>query len=324
LRRLIAALLAAALGTLAPPGMAASALCGHHPAAHAALERLEDAMAHGRFIAYAPTSLQVIDGQSTVADPASIAADLAALRPRFDSLVTYRADQGTQAIAEAAQAQGFRALIIGVWNPYDPAELEAALTSARAHPRLVVGLSLGNEMVLGARASFEGLATLMQQVRARMPGLLLSTSEPFHLFYQPAAAPTLAQADFLLANVHPVFQPWFKGSSDADDAQFVVNVTGDLKAHYCGPVLVKETGIPTEPAEQGYTSARQADFYAELARRFPPSRRAAFAYFSAFDLPWRATDPILGPGVHTSEAHWGLYDAHREPKPAVSQVPKLR
>jgi exo-beta-1,3-glucanase (GH17 family) len=164
----------------------------------------------------------------------------------------------------------------------------------------------------------------MRQLRERAPALLLSTTEPFHLFYEPAAAATLAESDFLLANIHAVFQPWFAEASDSDDAQFVVNVTTELESRYCGPVLVKETGIPTEPPERGYTSARQAGFYRELARRLPSSRRAAFAYFAAFDLPWRATDPILGPGVHPAEAHWGLYDAQREPKPVVAEVPKLR
>jgi exo-beta-1,3-glucanase (GH17 family) len=322
LKRLLVAPLAAALVLGAGPG-AAAALCGHHPAASASLERLQAAMAHGRFIAYQPTSLQVLNGRSTDADPASIGADLAVLRPRFDALLTYRADHGAPAVADQAQRLHFRALIIGVWNPFDPGELEAALATAHAHPRVVLGLSLGNETVLGGRASFQDLATLMQRLHERAPALLLTTTEPFHLFYAPAAAPALAEADFLLANVHPVFEPWFAGASAADDAQFVANVTQELETRYCGPVLVKETGIPTGPPEQGYTPERQAGFYAELARRFPPSRRAAFAYFSAFDLPWRATDSLLGPGVHPVEAHWGLYDAHREPKPVVEEVPKL-
>ena len=48
----------------------------------------EEALAHGRFVAYQPTSLQVRNGRVTPADPASIRANLTMLRPRFDSLVT--------------------------------------------------------------------------------------------------------------------------------------------------------------------------------------------------------------------------------------------
>ncbi len=68
--------------------------------------------------------------------------------------------------------------------------------------------------------------------------------------------------------VHPIFQPWFATASDENAAQFVVNVVSDLAASYCGPVLVKETGIPTAPVEKGFTEKRQASFYVELQRRF--------------------------------------------------------
>ncbi|TLY50772.1 MAG: hypothetical protein E6K50_08970, partial [Gammaproteobacteria bacterium] len=73
---------------------AAPAVCNHRPAA--ALARLREALAHGRFVAYQPTSLQVTNGRVTAADPASIRADLAVLRPRFDSLVTYDALHGAE------------------------------------------------------------------------------------------------------------------------------------------------------------------------------------------------------------------------------------
>jgi hypothetical protein len=60
---------------------AAQAICSKYPAAIPALTRLRAALEHGRFIAYEPTSLQVVDGQSTHADPDSIRADLKVLRP---------------------------------------------------------------------------------------------------------------------------------------------------------------------------------------------------------------------------------------------------
>jgi exo-beta-1,3-glucanase (GH17 family) len=309
--------------TLAAGHASASPLCAVHPSVSPALARLREAMAHGRFIAYQPTSLQVVNGRSTHADRNSIRADLAVLRPRFDSLVTYRADNGAEQIPAVAASLGYRALIIGVWDPHDQGELAAALATARAYPKLVVGVSLGNEMVLGRRSTFAELAQLLASVHEQVPRLAVSTSEPFHLFYLPDAAPALANMDFLLANVHPVFQTWFAGASNSQAAEFVANVIGQLKEHHCGPILVKETGLPTAPAEHGFTTERQADFYAQLRRLLPPSASAAFAYFSAFDAPWRTTDPILGPGVHTEEGHWGLYDGERQAKPAVAQLPRL-
>ena len=128
----------------------------------------------------------------------------------------------------------------------------------------------------------------------------------------------------MLANVHPVFQPWFEKANDADAARFVVNVVGELAGAYCGPILVKETGVPTAPSERGYTPQRQASYFAELRRQMPPSQQRAFAYFSAFDAPWRVNDSH--PGVTTpqpQEGSWGLWDENRRPKPAAAALPKL-
>jgi exo-beta-1,3-glucanase (GH17 family) len=163
----------------------------------------------------------------------------------------------------------------------------------------------------------------VQQVRAAAPTLPLSTSEPFHIYEAPGAQALLGRLDFLLANVHPVFQPWFREASDGTAAQFVVNIVGQMEARYCGPVLVKETGEPTGPAAEGYSAARQAAFYAELRQRLPPQPQHAFAYFAAFDAPWRAQDATGVPGPHPSEAFWGMFDEKRRPKPVMDQLPPL-
>jgi exo-beta-1,3-glucanase (GH17 family) len=311
---------------LASDAHAAGAICGSNLSGAPAMTRLRTAMAQGRFIAYQPTSLQIVNGQATHADPASIRADLQVLRPRFDSLITYGAINGAEAIPAIAASLGFRTMIIGIWNPFDAAELNAAIAAAKGNPTLVTGLSLGNEMTFSHRRTFTELAKLVDTVHAQVPQLPLATSEPFHMFYEPAAAPLLERADFLLVNVHPIFQPWFRAAPDGDAAQFVVNVVSKLADGYCGPILVRETGIPTAPATAGFTEKRQASFYDELHRRFPSTNGSAFAYFSAFDAPWRLHDESAIPGQRPKleEAHWGLYDARRQPKPVVAALTLLQ
>jgi len=307
------------------PAAAAQTDCPPHPGAQPAVERLRIAMAQGRFIAYQPTSLKVFDGRATDADAASIRADLTQLRARFDGLITYGAIHGAQQIPPLAAALKFRALIIGVWDPTDEMQLAAALEAAARFPHLVVGLSLGNEMLFAHRSDPGALLGLIKRVRKRAPAVPLSTTEPFHIYDQRAAAALLDQLDFLLLNVHPVFQPWFRDASDQNAAQFVVNVLAKLAPQACGPLLVKETGVPTAPASAGFSEDRQAGFYRELRRLLPPSRTRAFAYFAAFDAPWREYDAtgVPGPAAHPEEAHWGLYDAERRPKAAALQLPTL-
>jgi exo-beta-1,3-glucanase (GH17 family) len=327
-RAVVGALLAALTTVILVPGARAAApgpsICGKSSAAAPAVTRLRDAMAHGRFIAYQPTSLHVTNGVSTHADPDSIRADLQVLRPRFDSLITYDSIHGAEAIPGIAASLGYRAIIIGIWNPFNPAELSAALAAAHNNPQVVVGLSLGNEMLFFHRHGSAELVGLLDTLHARAPQLALSTTEPFQMFEAPEAAPILQRLDFLLPNIHPVFQPWFHSAPESNAVQFVVNVVSDLAGYYCGPILVKETGIPTAPEEQGFTEKRQASFYEELRHRFAEGARA-FAYFSAFDAPWRLQDGGPAPGQQPAEeeAHWGLYDEKRRPKPVVASIPLL-
>lgn len=314
---------AVALTALAGP-LPAAPVCHHSATAAPALERLRVALSEGRFVAYQPTSLEIRDGKVSDADPESIRVDLQLLRHHFDALVTYDAIHGAQAVTPIAASLKYRALIIGVWNPFNAEELDAALAAARQFPQLVVGVSLGNEMLFSHRADVERLAGALARVRAQLPRLPLSTSEPFHIYEAAPADALLPALDFLLVNVHPVFQPWFRTASEGNAAQFVVNVADQLAQAYCGPILIKETGEPTAPAEAGFSSARQASFYRELRARLPPDRDRAFAYFSAFDAPWRLQDDTGVPGrPHPEEAHWGLYDAHRHNKLAVDELPPL-
>jgi hypothetical protein len=60
----------------------------------------------------------------------------------------------------------------------------------------------------------------------------------------------LPQFDFLLVNVLPVFQPWFRTATDPTAAQFVVNAD-QLAQRYRGPILIKETRGPHRSGDCG-------------------------------------------------------------------------
>ena len=304
------------------PTVAAAPICPNR-APLAGLLRISQVMATGRFIAYSPTSLQVINGQPTQANDASIAEDLKVLRAHFDGLVTYSALNGAERIPDVAAKLGYRAVIMGIHDPNNITERANVTAAARRQPQIVAGVSVGNEVVFGARGTFSDVAAAIAKVRQQTPQLAIATTEPFHLLVQADAAPVLRTSDILLANVHPAFEPWFRAAPDANAAEFVSNVVADLGKVYCGPILVKETGVPTAPMDQGFTPVRQAGFYRELFKQFRPTATRAFVYFSAFDAPWRVNDVHPVPGYHPEEAHWGLYDDNRKPKPVVREIPML-
>lgn len=309
---------------LASPAWAAP-VCAARDEAAPALSRLQDAMAGGRFIAYQPTELAVWDGNPVQASEISIREDLRTLRPWFDSLVTYGSHSGAELIPGIAKELGFRAVVMGVWNPDDIREVENALAAWKKHPDIVVGVSLGNEIVFGRRGSWDDYVRAIGKFRDRAPSLPLTVTEPFATFLDdPDAKSVLAELDFMAVNIHPVFEPWFKDARPFNWADFVVQAGERLSAEaFCGPVLVKETGVPTAPAEEGFTPENQRDFYRELTRQLAPGRNFAFAWFSAFDAPWRIYDESAVAGHHPEEAHWGLFTEKREPKPVMEGVPKL-
>lgn len=297
--------------------------CVTRPPAAAALTQLQQVMASGRFIAYQPTSLQIINGRATQADMLSVRRDLEVLRPRFDALITYGSLNGAERIADVAAQLGYRAVIVGIWDINNAQEIANALAAAKRHPQRVLAISLGNERLFARQASATQLAAAINRLRQQAPQLPLTTTEPFHLFLDGQAAPIIAASDFMLVNVHPIFQDWFRAAPDANAADFVVSVAAKLRDIGCGPVLVKETGVPTAPAASGYTVQRQAGFYRALQQRFKPGRSSAFAYFSAFDAPWREHDESPVAGEHPEEAHFGLYDEQRRAKPVVQHIPLL-
>jgi exo-beta-1,3-glucanase (GH17 family) len=288
------------------------------------LAPLQAAMAHGRFVTYQPTQLKVVNGRISPAGEASIRADLAVLRPYFDCLITYGAQGGAERIADIAAELKFRAVVIGVWNFYDAAELAKALAAARRAPALVAGLSLGNEMILSKRAAWGDLEQALDTVHKQLPGVPLTVTETFADFLdQPDAKAVFAKMDFMLVNIHPIFESWFRHAGAANWADFVARAGALLARAFAGPILVKETGIPTGPSSLNYTQAMQHDFYRALEKRLPQTARLAFSYFSAFDAPWRLSDAIVGGGLHPEEAHWGLFDANRAPKQVMHDFPPL-
>jgi exo-beta-1,3-glucanase (GH17 family) len=285
---------------------------------------LQRVMAQGRFVAYQPTALKAIAGKLTQASDASIRADLEVLRPWFDGLITYGAQNGNERVPDVAASLGFHAVVMGVWDPADRNEVANAIAAWRRNPKLVAGLSLGNEIVFGNRGTWADALEHLKAVRAEAPGLPLTITEPFAEYLDhPESRAVLKATDFLFVNIHPVFESWFKSGTADNWTDFVVRVMARLKHITARPILIKETGVPTGPQSAGFNEAMQRAFYDLLAKRLAPSRHAAFAYFSAFDEPWRPGDFNPTPGAHPEEAFWGLFTETRAPKPVMRDLAKL-
>ncbi len=289
----------------------------------AAVARIAAAIDTARFVAYTPSDLNIVNGQVQAASKQRIRADLETLRRDFQGLVTYSTSGGVEQVPGAAAALGFRAIILGVWDPTSTEEIDTAIQLARRWPQLVVAVAVGNETLLAQRHAWPLLRAAMQRVRRALPGVAVSTSEPFYYYLDGTPADFIASQDFLLPSVHPLFQPWFAGASTTQAIDFVVEVANLLAKKTAKPILIKETGLPSGPPGSAFSPARQAAFWSGLCKRWPHRAGLGVVYFEAFDHHWKIENARLEFGDHPEEAYWGLYRADGQPKLAMEELRKL-
>jgi exo-beta-1,3-glucanase (GH17 family) len=285
--------------------------------------RIAAALGPVRFVAYTPTDLTIVSGQVRAASSQSVRADLEILRRDFDGLITYSCVDGLEQVPVIASELGYRALILGIWDPLSERETANAVRLARAFPDLVVGVAVGNETLLAQRHDWATLRAAMQRLRAALPEVAIATSEPFYFYLNQDPPDFLAAQDFLLPSIHPLFEPWFAQADDQQTVDFVVQVVERLTALSDKPLLVKETGLPSGPPERGFTPARQAGFWVALARQLPDRPGRAVAYFEAFDHPWKVGNAVPEFGFRPEEAFWGLYSRDAEPKAALTALRRV-
>lgn len=286
---------------------------------------LATALATQRFAAYVPRSFSIGAGRTHAATADGIADDLRRLRPHFSGVITYGLGNGQAQIVPLAAAAGFEAVVIGVWEPRDRAELDRAIALAERYPRQVIALILGNEGLFWKRYTAADLRAAAAYVRERLPGLPLTTSEPFVQYFDSPDAPALLDLDLLMPNIHPLFEPWFDPGNVDQAVAFVAEIVGRLHGLTPKPILVKETGLPSAPAEGGFDEARQAAFWRGLERTLPAAPTQNLAYFEAFDAPWKPLELAAQFGrIEPAEGHWGLFGPDGSPKQVVEGLPPLR
>jgi exo-beta-1,3-glucanase (GH17 family) len=285
--------------------------------------RVRAAIDSTRFVAYTPTDLKVVGGRVHAASREAIRKDLALLGRNFQGLITYSCADGVDEVPAVAAALGYRAVILGIWDPLSEREFRNAQRLVKAYPRLIVGVSIGNETLLAQRHPWPVLRKAIQRLRAALPGVAITTSEPFYYYLDGDPADFVAVQDFLLPSVHPLFQPWFAEATTAQAVDFVVRVATRLVATTDKPVLIKETGLPSGPPGTRFTPSAQAMFWTSLLQRFPHRPGLGVAYFEAFDHDWKDENAQLEFGSHPEEGYWGLYTADRHPKPVVAALRKL-
>ena len=252
-----------------------------------------------RWICYAPTNFNPDAG--ILPPDSSMEADLVLLKKAgFTGLVSYGCDGVLgKTLPALAQKHNFEGLILGIWSPENPEELQNA--RAAANLSVVTAFCVGNEG-LNVRYDFETLKAVMDTLR-RNTGKPVVSSEQVEDY---ADQDLLNLGDWVFPNVHPY---WHKINTPTDAAAWTAKKAQDLAARSGRMVLLKEVGFPSAGDDaRGMSEQTQADYYRLLENSGTP-----FCYFEAFDGPWKTWEPV--------EPYWGLFRADRSPKLVVLNLP---
>jgi len=255
-----------------------------------------------RWVAYAPTGYYPSESPPVLPDKESISADLAVLREAgFTGLVTYGAEM--EAIPDVAAAMGFKAMLLGIWDPFDGEEVGKALRAVAAHRNLIVGIVAGNEGLTNGRYSLKRLCTSMRSIRdaSHKP---VTTTEPVDFLL---AEPRIGEcSDFISANAHPFFS---NRKAPGEAVQWTRESWDAVRRAFPGkPALLKEVGLPTS-GDAAMSEDTQKDYYTLLVKT-----DVVFCYFEAFDASPRFKPDVI-------EQSWGLWRSDRTPKRIVGALP---
>ena len=240
---------------------------------------------------------------------AQLAADLRLLAGLTGRLRTYSTLE-LPGLPDLAQAQGLK-VAAGVWldRRFDNNEREvaAAIEAARLHAS-VERVIAGNETQLHRTLSPAELYGYLDRLSAAL-AVPVSTAEPWHIWLsQPELA---AHVDFI--TVHLL--PYWEGVPVEAALDEALRRLAEVAARFPDkPVVIGEIGWPSGgDAVKGAEASPDAQ--ALFVRRFlarPEASGLDYYLMEAIDQPWkRATEGAVG-------AHWGLYDAARRAKFALT------
>lgn len=281
------------------------------------MDRLKQAFRATAFVCYTPSEMDPRPGHLKPATDLGIRADLQTLHPYFSGIVTYScsAEQGMDRIVPLAERQGFQ-VILGVWDVKSVTELETAVRLARSYPKTVIAVIIGNETQLSGRADWASLEAAIRLVRAALPGMPLSTSEPISSYGNPDLRRIV---DFHSPIAHWIFQGG--DSQDVGQAiQWARRRIAALQSQTEGgkPILIKESGLPSGPAP--FSPELQEQYWKTWRAGNPNTAQCATSFWEAFDAPWKTeTNPSQ---LTATEAHWGGWDEKRLPKRVIQSLPR--
>jgi len=258
-------------------------------------------------VSYAPfRGSQNPFGPDIPIDPRQIDEDLAQLKQITECVRTYSVDHGLDQIPEIAKRHGMKVLQ-GLWLSSLPdlsrKQVETALALAKRFPDVIVGVVVGNEVLLRGEMSAPDLARTIREVKAQvsMPVTYADVWE-FWLRHREIAA----AVDFITIHILPYWEDFPLPASDA--AAHVGAIRKQVVAAFPDKeIFVGEFGWPSAGRMREGALPSPVNQASAIEDVVALAKREGFRLnlIEAYDQPWkRQLEGTVG-------GHWGLYDAYQ-------------
>ena len=242
-----------------------------------------------------------------------ISSDLAVLAGRARGVRTYTSLEGLDAVPRFARPLGMK-VMQSAWLGRDPnvneREIRSLIGLANTYPDVIDRVVVGNEVLLRRDLTRDQLTAYIQRVKAAVKQPVTYADVWEFWLKNPELAPAV---DFITIHILPYWEDEPVSIDHAID--HVVAVYRKVEAAFPGKrIVIGEVGWPSAGRMRDgarpslVNEARFVRAFVALAR----SSGLDYNAVEAFDQPWkRALEGTVG-------GHWGLLDAERRPKFALS------
>lgn len=246
--------------------------------------------------------------KGTVISHTQIEYDLKVLAQTSQCVRIYSVNQGLDYVPQAAARIGMKVLL-GAWIGWSTTdnlqEVGLATDLANQYPETVIGLIVGNEVLLRGEQTEKNLASYIALAK-RNTKVPVTYADVWEFWLKHPALES--SVDFITVHILPY---WEDEPQSIDQAVHHVDaVMNKFTETFHKPILIGETGWPSAGRHRNASvpsSVNQARYLREFLQR---AQEAKWHYnlIEAVDQPWkRQLEGAVG-------GYWGLYDVSLQAK----------
>lgn len=265
----------------------------------------------GRINSFSYSAWQA-NNEASRLSPETVEADMRLIAGSANAIRLYGLSDGLDSVLEPAMKANLD-VFAGAWiSPDDKAneeEINRLIHFAKLYPNIKRAI-VGNEAILREDTDVKKLTAYIETVKRQLE-IPVSTAEPWHVWLK---SPELAQSvDFITVHILPYWEGVpIDGALDYVDYRLQQLQEAFPDKH----ILLGEVGWPSEGQwVKGSEPSliNQARFTREFLN-YASRTRLDYSIVEAIDAPWkRGIEGTVG-------AHWGIWDADRNPKFEMSGI----